>query len=457
LEHPAIAAHDKTVNLALPDVTLRLDLEGVIHAANLANAVSGETTGGWMGQRWADTVGEAGGAMVLGMLADARENGVSDVRQVTQRFPSGLELPMEYNTVRLGGHAGLIAIGRNLAAVTDVQSRLLAAQHARELDSWKLRAVETRNRLLFETSDEPILLLSMGDLGIVEANPAAVRAGALDGGRDFSAAIAPQDRDAYRAMIGVVREQGRANGIVVHIGASRLPWLVRAVRTEAEPEPVLQVRLSPAAPAPLPATEPALESLIERIPDGFAVIDGEGVLRRANRAFLNLAQIPVAGAALGQNINRWFARPGADAAVLLASLRRHRVLRGFATSLQGDLGTVAEVEISAAGDRDSDPAHIGLLVRDVTAGRRAPATATPENPLLAPLAAMTSQIGDVPLLQLVRDTGALIERHCIEIALERALGNRTAAAGLLGLSRQSLYAKLSRYGLGSAGEEPEGA
>ena len=44
----------------------------------------------------------------------------------------------------------------------------------------------------------------------------------------------------------------------------------------------------------------------------------------------------------------------------------------------------------------------------------------------------------------------------IESALELTNGNRTAAAELLGLSRQSLYAKLNRYGLdGDSGLSPE--
>ena len=41
----------------------------------------------------------------------------------------------------------------------------------------------------------------------------------------------------------------------------------------------------------------------------------------------------------------------------------------------------------------------------------------------------------------------IVEQHYIEAALELTRGNRTAAAELLGLSRQSLYAKLNRYGL----------
>ena len=40
-------------------------------------------------------------------------------------------------------------------------------------------------------------------------------------------------------------------------------------------------------------------------------------------------------------------------------------------------------------------------------------------------------------------------------ALELAGGNRTATAELLGLSRQSLYAKLNRYGLEDKGSDAE--
>jgi DNA-binding NtrC family response regulator len=41
----------------------------------------------------------------------------------------------------------------------------------------------------------------------------------------------------------------------------------------------------------------------------------------------------------------------------------------------------------------------------------------------------------------------VIEHHYIETALDLTRGNRKAAAELLGLSRQGLYAKLARYGL----------
>ena len=47
----------------------------------------------------------------------------------------------------------------------------------------------------------------------------------------------------------------------------------------------------------------------------------------------------------------------------------------------------------------------------------------------------------------------MVERHYVTSALELANDNRTVAAELLGLSRQSLYAKLNRYGLDGGSEK----
>ena len=62
-------------------------------------------------------------------------------------------------------------------------------------------------------------------------------------------------------------------------------------------------------------------------------------------------------------------------------------------------------------------------------------------------------IGRVSLKDLVRETTDVIERLCIEAALEITGDNRATAAEMLGLSRQSLYAKLRRYGMGDLSDE----
>ena len=63
---------------------------------------------------------------------------------------------------------------------------------------------------------------------------------------------------------------------------------------------------------------------------------------------------------------------------------------------------------------------------------------------------MTELVGRVPLRDIVRETTDLIEELCIQAALELTGDNRAAASEMLGLSRQSLYVKLKRFGVNDA-------
>jgi len=447
------------VSIAQPDVTLLLDLDGVIREATLAQSIAEEDMAGWLGRPWVETVGDMGGEKVKRMVADARSSGVSAFRQITQRFPSGLELPMEYTTVLLGGRAGLLAIGKNLQAVAELQSRLIAAQQAMERDYWKLREVETRYRLLFQASGEAIVLLKTGSLRIVEANPAALQALGLAGqkpqavaGREFVAELGKAEREPFQAMLARVAEQGRAPGVVVRLGEERRSWMVRASLMAADPGSVYMLHLTPlGVPQLVPALADSVsfEDLVERMPDGFVVVDQEGVIRRANRAFLDMVQVGSKGSVVGERLGRWLWRPGADLTVLLANVRRHRMVRLFATTIHGELGGDTEVEVSAVGNADSELQYIGVLLRDV--GRRI-GPGGDDRGLRSALGSIAEKIGKVPLRALVKDTVGVVERYYVRSALELASDNRTVAAELLGLSRQSLYVKLNRYGMdGSAG------
>jgi transcriptional regulator PpsR len=438
------------VNIAQPDLTLLLDLEGVIRKATLSTAVAEDGVNEWVGLPWTDTLDDIAGDKVRRMVEDARRSGVSGFRQINQRFPSGRELPMEFTTVRLGGKDGLIAIGRNLQAVSELQSRLIAAQQAREQDYWKLREVETRYRLLFDATHEAVLVLTVDRLRVVEANPAAIRALGFAPGWEFLPEVAAQDQEPLRAMLARVREQGRTPGIMLHLGPSGTPFVVRASLMATEGGPVFLLQLVSASPSPPLSgrSDPvSVEALIERLPDAFVVTDPDGIVRRANGGFLDLVQIGAEGAVLGESLGRWLGMPGADLAALLAGVQRHRAVRLFASRIQGEHGTSTEVEVSAAANADLRPRVLAVLIRDV--GRRVPAAAD-QAQLGAALNAIAGQVGQTPLLQLVRETTAAVERHYIEAALRLAAGNRTAAAELLGLSRQSLYVKLNRYALDGA-------
>lgn len=437
-----------TTSIAQPDITIVLDQAGIIREARLSREVASGSVDEWIGRAWTETVADVGADKVRRMMEDAQRNGASAFRQINQRFPSGIEIPIEYTAVSLGEKSGLIAVGKSLEAVAELQSRLVAAQHAMERDYWKLREAESRYRLLFDASNEAVLLVRAANLLIIEANPAAIRAlGVAPDGLDLLQEVAPEDRSAVQGMLSRVRDHGNAPGLLIHLGRNRQPWLVRASIMTAQPGSIFLLQLSPAGLAPIEAdNDDALEvaQLIERLPDGFVVIDEEGIVLRANRAFLDLAQAGSEAMVLGQRLGRWLGRPGADLKVLLSSIQQHCLVRLFATSIHGDLGVDVDVEISAAALSDSKASPIGIVIRAV--GHRLPLGGVGDS-LGSMLNALTEEVGKSPLSELVRQTVGVVERHYIEAALQLTRGNRTLTAELLGLSRQSLYAKLNRYGL----------
>jgi DNA-binding NtrC family response regulator len=102
------------------------------------------------------------------------------------------------------------------------------------------------------------------------------------------------------------------------------------------------------------------------------------------------------------------------------------------------------------GNSDSSPQYIGVNLRDV--GRRINLSSDDTN-LRSSLGAIAERIGKTPLRKLVKDTVGVVERHYVKSALDLANDNRTVAAELLGLSRQSLYAKLNRYDMDGSSDK----
>lgn len=444
-----------------PDVTLLLDMDGVIREATLSASLGSESVDGWLGRAWTEIAGEAGGDKIRRMVEDARSSGISAFRQINQRFPSGLEIPMEFTTVLLGGRAGMLAIGKNLQAVAELQTRLIAAQQTMERDYWKLREIETRYRLVFDASNEAVVIVSAANLRIIEANRAAAQA--LNStqrrnedlaGRELLHDVAAADRETVREMLMRIKEKGKALSILVHLGPEAKPWMVRGSLMASDPGPVLLLQFTAAAISPIeqPRELSTLEGLIERIPDGFVAIDSTGVVYHANQSFLDLVQIGAKSSVIGESLSRWLWQPGADLTALLANVKKHGTVKLFTTAIRGELGTETEVEISAAIGAGSDSKSVGVLVRNIA--RRLPVHG--EGDLLrTALGSISEQIGKSSLRKLVKNTVSIVEQHYVKEALELAGGNRTATAELLGLSRQSLYAKLSRYGLDDKGPGAE--
>jgi len=189
-----------------------------------------------------------------------------------------------------------------------------------------------------------------------------------------------------------------------------------------------------------------LLEIVAGAPEGFVVTGLDGRILFANRAFLDLVQLATEEQARNESLERWLGRPGVDFSLLTAQLREHGALRLFATQVRGEYGSNSDVEICAVSVVDGEEPCLGFTIRDV--GQRVTFDRQVSRDKPRSVAQLTELVGRVPLKDLVRESTDMIEKLCIEAALELTGDNRASAAEILGLSRQSLYAKLRRYGLG---------
>lgn len=453
VDGPSVAA----IIHATADIALMLDEQGVIRdiAFNSPEGVL-EDSGTWLGRPWAQTVATDSRQKVADMLREAAQSGVSARRQVNHLTAAGPDVPVAYTCVRLGRGPQMVAVGRDLRAVAALQQRLIEAQQAMERDYWRMRHIETRYRLLFQLSSEAVLVADAGTLKIVDANPAAGRLFDVPPkrlvGRTFPIDVDESEARDIEELLQVVRSSGRSEEarIVLRSGSRALRLGASLVRQDGSS--LFLLRLMPeTAGAMAEGSEGArVVELLQHAPDALVICTMEGRVLFANRAFLDLAQLATEEQARGQGIDRWFGRPGADIAVLGATLKEHGVVRLFASSVRGEYGSTSEVEVSAVLAPLEGKPVMGLIVRDI--GRRLASGPQGARDLTRAVEQLTGLVGRVQLRDLVRDTVDLVERHFIEAALELTGHNRTSAAEVLGVSRQSLYVKLRRYQLGGHGE-----
>lgn len=451
-----------TVIAAAADVALVVDAEGVIHdVAFESEELAREGYDIWSGQPWAATVTSDSRPKVEAMLREAAAKATPRRRHVNQTAPGRPDLPILYTAVQVGNDGRVLAVGRDLRPIAALQQKLLDAQQAMERDYARLRQLETRYRLLFQMSAEAVLIVDAATQRIVEANPAA---GQLLGktarrlvGRGFPEGFDPDGMAAAHALLLRVRSMGRGEDVRVRLAGSQRDFVISASLVRQDTSSLFLIRLTPVVPdskgIDLPANKRAIVDVVESVPEGFVVTGLDGRITMANPAFLDLVAMAAEEQVRGESLERWLGRPGVDLSVLSANLREHGSVRLFATTLRDEYGNTTDVEVSAVQVLNAEDPFFGFTIRNIS--RRATADLRTMRELPRSIEQLTELVGRVSLKDLVRETTDVIERLCIEAALDLTNDNRASAAEILGLSRQSLYTKLRRYGLGetAAGEE----
>lgn len=454
---------------AAADVALILDASGVICDMAFGNDdLQRHGHMDWLGKPWSQTVTVESRPKVEAMLEEALQGGSAKWRHINHSSADGADLPLSYAVIpvrRYGVSPGAsealhsVAFGRDLRGQVALQQRLVSAQLSVERDYWRLRQVETRYRLLFHVTTEAVLILDAVTEKVEEANPAAyalLGEGPRRAGWTLAESLDTASAASVRQLIAAMNASGRSDPVVVHFANGAEECTLSASLFRQETSSRLLIRFTPTAKA-AHASEGGGKRLLlnamESAPDAFVVTDLDGRILSTNRAFLELAQLANEELARGESLEKWLGRSGVDLNVLISNLRQRGAVRLFATQMRGEYGSSSDVEISAVAVTTGEQPCLGFTIRDV--GRRLTQDVRAGKELPRSASQMTELIGRVPLKDIVRETTDLIEQMCIDAALELTGDNRAAAAEMLGLSRQSLYVKLRRFGIGDVEADGE--
>ena len=406
----------------------------------------------WEGSSLKDVLAEGSLRKLEARLADmqsARRGGIAI--ELNHADQSNWEFPVRYTIHRIGSDDSFLMLGRDLRPIAEVQQQLVQAQLALERDYETQREMDTRYRVLMEVSRDPVVMVSMSSGRITDINPAAALLLGGQRGDLVGSAIAQEFEGRRRgefleSMTNLaVAESSAPIELIARRSQKRIFVTPTVFRAAGERILLCQLDTMERGQAGTDELADNLARLYHEGVDGIVFSDAEGNIRGANEAFLNLTDTANIAAVRGRSLTDFLARGAVDLRMLLDNVKRTGQLRLYATRLTTDFMGQIAVEISATWLNDRPNPVLVLVVRDASRAEtlRRPAFGQPEEGVRN----VMELVGSSTLKDIVAETTDVIEKMCIETALELTRNNRVAAADMLSLSRQSLYVKLRKYGL----------
>ena len=440
------------------DLALIVSQGGLIHDVSYRDgALKAWNVDDWVGKQWLETVTVESRDKIVEILQESSKSSPTRSRQVNHMSRTGRDLPIAYRLVSFPGWPHKMALGNDLRAMAEMQQRLVRAQIEMEKEYRKLRDVESRYRLLFHLAVEPLVVIDAQSLKILDANEGAAKlferpVKKLVGGA-VASVFAKTDQTMAVETLTLLGARARAD-----VFRARPATLDRHMEIRVTPfrefgKTNLLVSFASeeaARPAPASASDASMVSIVDSLPEGIVMVDGEGKIVEANPAFLDLIRVVTFDRIEEKSLDNWLGGSGVDLQVLMANLREHGIVRRFSSVIRDELGGVETVEVSATRITGREGHLFGFAIREVPRSEAMQSGGFGSQPASA--AQFIDMVGRVPLKDLVRDTADIIEKLCIEAALRLTDNNRASAADMLGLSRQSLYIKLKRYGISDAEE-----
>ena len=432
-----------------------VDAQGFIRDLVInSNDLTRDGARSWLDKRWSDTVTIESRHKVAELLSDAIRDGRTTWRELNQVTPNSNSMMMRYLAVDAGRDGAVVAVGRDESAISQSLMRLHETQQAMERDHARMRDAQFRYRQLFQMSGEAVLVIDVASRRIVEANPAAERIVGKSRlvGESWTQVFDADSREDAANVLAMAQSSTGSAGAETQltVRGRKLSACATIFRENGVARGLM--RLTPTSPMqsnPVEA-ETVRRALLEQLPDAFVTTDADLRVLAVNAAFLDMVRLATRDQAVGRGLTDFLGRARLERNILLDTLRDHGSVRNFATVLRDQLDHAEDVEVSAVSVAEGGKTTFNLTIRGVRRQTPGPAGATIES--RRSVEQLTKLVGRVKLKELVRESSDLVEKMCIEAALELTRNNRASAADLLGLSRQSLYAKLHRFGLAGASD-----
>lgn len=361
------------------------------------------------------------------------------------------EFPVRYTMHCLGKDRAVLMLGRDLRPIAEMQQQLVMAQIVLERDYETQREMDTRYRVLMEATRDAVVLVAMNNGRIADLNAAA--AVMLGGSRQelVGAAVAQEFEGRRRSeFLESLSNIASANAVspvelVARRSQRKLRVIPKLFRAAGERLMLCRLEATDQGVRHHNETSENLERLFHEGVDAMVFLDEDGIVTATNDAFLKLTDSTHLANVRGRSLADFLARGSVDLRVLLDNAKRSRQLRMYATKVLNEFNGQLSVEISATYLNDRPRPGFGLVIRDAsrTEMLRRPDLAAGNDGMRS----VMELVGSSTLKDIVAETTEVVEKMCIQTAVDLTRNNRVAAAEMLGLSRQSLYVKLRKFGL----------
>ncbi|WP_147113458.1 transcriptional regulator PpsR [Tateyamaria sp. syn59] len=362
------------------------------------------------------------------------------------------QYPVRYTFHRFGQENAVLLLGRDLRPIAETQQQLVQAQIALEQGYEARREFDARYRVVMSNVDDAVVFVSVQSGRIEDANKQAaamlgLKPDALTG---VSLASLFSDRSTAELteslMNATLSDDGAA--VTVMSARTRQEIVLNPVLFRASGQRVMMCRLVSANAIPVASgTNNHPAALFKATTDAVVFMDPRGTTLSVNDAFIDLVGATHLSDVVGQSLAEYLARGQIDLGVLLENAARSGQMRVYATRMVNDLGARVPVEVSATALEDAENPAVALIIRDVSRMEGVRKADSGNASMPEPGRNVMDLVGSASLKEIVAETTDVVEKMCIETAVNLTRNNRVAAAEMLGLSRQSLYVKLRKYGL----------